>query len=132
MGNSERPLSPHLGIYRPMYTMVLSITHRLTGIFLSVGLALFVYWLAALASGATAYGTAVERLRSPLLQLLLLGWLFSFFFHLANGLRHLAWDCGYGFERKQARASGWTVFILAVLLTVLCVVWVLRMRGGSA
>ena len=115
-----------------MYTMVLSFSHRITGIFLSVGLVLFVYWLAALASGATAYGTAVERLRSPLLQLLLLGWLFSFFFHLANGIRHLAWDCGYGFERKQARASGWTVFILAVLLTVLCVVWVLRMRGGSA
>jgi len=115
-----------------MYTLVLSISHRITGILLSIGLLLLVYWLAALASSTAAYGAAVERLRSPLLQLLLLGWLFSFFFHLANGIRHLAWDCGFGYERKQARASGWTVFILAVLLTVLCVVWLLRMRGGSA
>ncbi|HEY7378296.1 MAG TPA: succinate dehydrogenase, cytochrome b556 subunit [Steroidobacteraceae bacterium] len=132
MGHSERPLSPHLGIYRPMYTMVLSISHRITGIFLSAGLVLFVYWLGALASGAAAYGAAVERLRSPLMQLLLLGWLFSFFFHLANGIRHLAWDCGFGYERRQARASGWAVFIAAVLLTLLCVAWVLRMQGASA
>jgi succinate dehydrogenase / fumarate reductase cytochrome b subunit len=115
-----------------MYTMVLSISHRITGIFLSVGLVLFVYWLSALASGAAAYGVAVERLRSPLMQLLLLGWLFSFFFHLANGIRHLAWDCGFGYERRQARASGWAVFIAAVLLTLLCVAWVLRMQGASA
>ncbi|HKE45625.1 MAG TPA: succinate dehydrogenase, cytochrome b556 subunit [Steroidobacteraceae bacterium] len=126
----SRPLSPHLGIYRPMYTMVLSISHRITGIVLSVGLIPLVYWLVSLASGTAAYALAVERLRSPLLQLLLLGWLFSFFFHLANGIRHLAWDCGFGFERKQARASGWAVFILATLLTVLCVLWVLQLRGA--
>src|SRR5882672_43998 len=132
MGNSARPLSPHLGIYRPMYTMVLSICHRITGILLSVGLILLVYWLVALASGSLAYSAAVERLRSPLLQLLLLGWLFSFFFHLANGIRHLAWDCGFGFERRQARASGWAVVIVALLLTLLSVLRVLRTRGGFA
>lgn len=115
-----------------MYTMVLSISHRLTGFILSVGLVLFVYWLVALASGAAAYSAAVERLRSPLGQLLLLGWLFSFFFHLANGIRHLAWDCGFGYERKQARASGWAVFVAAMLLTLLCVIWAVRMHGGSA
>jgi succinate dehydrogenase / fumarate reductase cytochrome b subunit len=115
-----------------MYTMVLSISHRITGIVLSVGLIPLVYWLVSLASGPAAYALAVERLRSPLLQLLLLGWLFSFFFHLANGIRHLAWDCGFGFERKQARASGWAVFILATLLTVLCVLWVLQLRGAPA
>ena len=113
-----------------MYTMVLSISHRLTGAFLSIGLLVFTWWLVALASGAGAYQTAVDCLRSPLLQLVLLGWLFSFFFHLANGIRHLAWDCGFGFERRQARASGWTVLIIAILLTLLCALWIVRARGG--
>jgi succinate dehydrogenase / fumarate reductase, cytochrome b subunit len=130
MTRRERPLSPHLGIYRPMYTMVLSISHRITGVLLSIGLIVLICWLLALAGGQDAYGTALECLRSPLVQLLLLGWLFSFFFHLCNGIRHLAWDCGFGFERKQARASGWVVFISAVALTILCAIWIVRLHGG--
>ena len=113
-----------------MYTMVLSIAHRFTGAFLSVGLLALTWWLVALASGPDAYHTAIARLRAPLLQLLLLGWLFSFFFHLFNGIRHLAWDCGFGFERRQARASGWTVLIVAILLTLSCAWWIVRARGG--
>jgi succinate dehydrogenase / fumarate reductase, cytochrome b subunit len=130
MTRRERPLSPHLGIYRPMYTMVLSISHRISGVLLSIGLVLLTYWLVELAHGPGMYNTALERFRSPLMQWLLLGWLFSFFFHLCNGIRHLAWDCGLGFERKQARASGWVVVIAAVALTVLCGIWIVRMRGG--
>ena len=113
-----------------MYTMVLSISHRITGLLLSIGLIILIYWLTALAGGQDAYATALECLRSPLMQWLLLGWLFSFFFHLCNGIRHLAWDCGFGFERKQARASGWIVFISAVALTILCAIWIVRLRGG--
>ena len=114
-----------------MYTMVLSISHRITGVLLSIGLIMLTYWLTALAGGPGTYSTALERFRSPLTQWLLLGWLFSFFFHLCNGIRHLAWDCGLGFERKQARASGWAVFIAAVALTVLCAIWIVRMRRGG-
>jgi succinate dehydrogenase cytochrome b subunit len=130
MTRRERPLSPHLGIYRPMYTMVLSISHRITGVLLSIGLVLFTYWLIALAGGPGLYTTALERFRFPLTRWLLLGWLFSFFFHLCNGIRHLAWDCGLGFERKQARASGWAVLIAAVGLTALCAIWVVHAGGG--
>ena len=113
-----------------MYTMVLSISHRITGVVLSMGLIALTYWLIALAGGAGMYNAALERFRWPLTQWLLLGWLFSFCFHLCNGIRHLAWDCGLGFERRQARASGWVVFIGAVVLTVLVAIWVLHMRGG--
>lgn len=130
MTRRERPLSPHLGIYRPMYTMVLSIFHRITGVLLSLGLLVLTCWLIALAGGPGTYHMALERFRSPLTQWLLLGGLFSFFFHLCNGIRHLAWDCGLGFERKQARASGWAVFLTAIALTVLCAIWVVRVRGG--
>jgi succinate dehydrogenase / fumarate reductase cytochrome b subunit len=132
MTRRERPLSPHLGIYRPMYTMVLSISHRITGVLLSIALIVLIYWLIALADGRAAYGIALGRLRSPLMQWLLLGWLFSFFFHFCNGIRHLAWDAGYGFERKQARASGWVVVISALALTALCALWIVRLRGGMA
>ena len=132
MTGRERPLSPHLGIYRPMYTMVLSISHRITGLVLSIGLIVLIYWLIALADGRGAYSTALESLRSPIIQWLLLGWLFSFFFHLCNGLRHLAWDCGFGFERKQARASGWVVVISALTLTALCAIWIVHLRGATA
>ena len=113
-----------------MYTMVLSISHRITGVVLSMGLIALTYWLIALAGGAGMYNAALERFRWPLTQWLLLGWLFSFCFHLCNGIRHLAWDCGLGFERRHARASGWVVFIGAVVLTVLVAIWVLHMRGG--
>lgn len=115
-----------------MYSMVLSILHRATGVFQSLGLLPLTWWLVALASGPEAYQSAVERFRSPLVQLLLLGWLFSFFYHFVNGIRHLAWDCGYGYERRHARASGWTGLTVAIALTLLCAVWILRARGWLA
>jgi succinate dehydrogenase / fumarate reductase cytochrome b subunit len=119
---SQRPLSPHLGVYKFMYTMALSILHRITGCAATVGLLAFVWWLMALASGPDAYATAMRCLGSPLGKLLLIGFTFSFLFHFCNGIRHLVWDTGRGLERAQARASGYVVIVAAIALTIV-VVW---------
>ena len=111
----QRPLSPHLGIYRFMYTMATSIAHRITGVVLSAGLLLLVWWLLAAALGAGAYATALAVLSSGFVKLLLAGWLLAFCYHLCNGLRHLAWDLGYGLEKPEARRSA-TVVVVATLL----------------
>jgi len=116
---AQRPLSPHLQIYRRQITSVLSISHRATGVALSVGTLLLVWWLVALASGPAAFAAAQGFIGSWLGRLLLLGWTFSLFFHLANGIRHLFWDAGYGYELKTTYASGWTVVVASVVLTVL-------------
>jgi succinate dehydrogenase / fumarate reductase cytochrome b subunit len=117
-----RPLSPHLGVYKFMYTMTLSILHRITGLTATVGLLLFVCWLMALATGHDAYLRLMGFLQTPVAKLLLVGFTFSFVYHFCNGIRHLAWDTGRGLERTQARRSGYLVIIAAVLITAL-VVW---------
>jgi len=119
---NQRPLSPHLGVYKFMYTMALSILHRITGCAASVGFLLFVWWLMALASGPAAYASAMNALGSPLAKLLLVGFTFSFVYHFCNGIRHLVWDTGRGLERAQARRSGAVVVVAALLLTAV-VVW---------
>lgn len=126
-----RPLSPFL-IYRWQYTNTLSILHRVTGLALSVGFVLMIYWLAAAAAGANAYAKAQAAFGQPLVKLLLVAFSFSFFYHLLNGARHLVWDAGYGFEKKTARISGWIAFLGGVALTVFF--WLLvsmRMRGAA-
>ena len=115
MKNNDRPLSPHLSIYRWPITMVSSILHRGTGLAMSIGFLLFVVWLADAADGPDAY--AVFAMGSPFGLALLIGWSFAFFYHLSNGIRHLVWDTGRGFEKEQATASAWIVIILAVVLT---------------
>ena len=119
---SQRPLSPHIGVYKFMYTMSLSILHRITGCVATAGLLAFVWWLMALASGPESYATAMRCLGSPLGKLLLVGFTFSFIYHFCNGIRHLVWDTGRGLERAQARASGAIVIVAAVVLTIV-VVW---------
>ena len=119
---NQRPMSPHLGVYKFMYTMALSILHRITGCAASVGFLLFVWWLMALASGPAAYASAMNALGSPLAKLLLVGFTFSFVYHFCNGIRHLVWDTGRGLERAQARRSGAVVVVAALLLTAV-VVW---------
>src|SRR6185369_17747532 len=119
---NPRPLSPHLGVYKFMYTMSLSILHRLTGCAATVGFLLFVWWLMALASGPARYAAAMRALESPVAKLLLVGFTFSFVYHFCNGIRHLVWDTGRGLERAQARRSGAAVIVAALLLTAL-VVW---------
>ena len=119
---SQRPLSPHLGVYKFMYTMSLSILHRLTGCVATVGFLVFVWWLMALASGPDSYASTMQTLSSPIAKLLLVGFTFSFIYHFCNGIRHLVWDTGRGLERAQARRSGTVVVIAALLLTAL-VLW---------
>lgn len=130
---SARPLSPHLQIYRWQYTMALSILHRVTGCALSIGLLLFAYWLVALASGPQAYERALLVFDHVLTKIALVGFSFAFFYHLANGVRHLAWDTGHGLERRSARTSGWVAFLGAVACTAFFwfIVWQ-RVGGVSA
>jgi succinate dehydrogenase / fumarate reductase, cytochrome b subunit len=116
--HDNRPLSPDLQIYRPQLTSVLSISHRITGIVLSFGTLLLISWLIAAAVGPQAYSAVRGFIHSWLGLLLLLGWTFSFFFHLCNGIRHLVWDAGYGFELRTIYASGWTVVAASAVLSV--------------
>jgi succinate dehydrogenase / fumarate reductase cytochrome b subunit len=117
MSTEERPLSPHLTIYRWPITMTLSILHRMTGVALSVGLIAFVIWLEAIAYDAVPYDAVRGFMDSIAGQILLLGWCFSFFFHLSNGVRHLIWDTGRMFEKGQAETSSWFVIVASVVLT---------------
>lgn len=116
---SARPLSPHLQIYKWQYTMALSILHRITGCAMALGLLLFVYWLLAIANGPQAYEQALTVFAHPLTKIVLVGYSFAFFYHLLNGVRHLAWDTGHGLERKAARVSGWVAFLGAIACTAL-------------
>jgi succinate dehydrogenase / fumarate reductase cytochrome b subunit len=121
MARSERPLSPHLQVYRWYFTMALSIGHRVTGVGLALGLLLLTWWLLALASGPEAFATVQAAMHSVLGVLVLFIYTFVLFYHLANGVRHLAWDAGYGFELPVAINSGIAVLGVAGALTVL--VW---------
>jgi succinate dehydrogenase / fumarate reductase cytochrome b subunit len=119
---NSRPLSPHIGVYKFMYTMTLSILHRATGVASTVGLLVFVCWLMALASGPGAYASFMRLLDTAFAKLLLAGLTFSFVYHFCNGIRHLLWDTGRGLERAQARRSGMLMVASAMLLTAL-VLW---------
>jgi len=98
--------------------MLLSILHRISGVALAVGLIMFATWLVQAAAGPEQYQYFRSTMSSPAGQLLLIGWTFAFFLHLGNGLRHLVWDMGHGFEKHHSRASAWAVLVLAILLTV--------------
>lgn len=117
MATHQRPLSPHLSIYKPQLTSVMSILHRATGVYLAVGLLPLVYWLIAVAAGPDTYAQAQTLFGSFLGQLLLFSWSFALFYHLCNGIRHLFWDAGYGFEIKTVYTSGYLVWVAAFLLT---------------
>ena len=119
MTSRPRPISPHLQVYRPQITSVLSILHRFTGLGLVVGLAALVYWLSAAAYGPEQFERAQAIIGSWPGRLLLFAWTFCLFFHLANGIRHLAWDAGFGFELQTLRLTGWTVVVLAFGFTLL-------------
>lgn len=122
MSSAKRPLSPHLQVYRPQLTSILSITHRLSGVALSLGTLLLVYWLAAAAAGPEAFESAQSFIGSFLGRLLLFGWTIGLFFHLCNGIRHLFWDVGLGFELDDVYRSGWTVVVATAVLSL--VTWI--------
>lgn len=131
MSSENRPLSPHLQVYRPQLTSILSILHRLTGVALAVGTLLLVYWLVAAASGPEAFAQAQGLIGSILGRLLLLGWTFALFYHLCNGIRHLYWDAGYGFELSTVYRSGWFVVVVSLGLTLGSWAVGYAMRGGA-
>ena len=120
----NRPLSPFMfpTWYRFQITSALSILHRLTGIALAIGSILLAWWLVAVAAGGELFARTHAFLVSPIGLLLLFLWSAAFFYHLCNGIRHLAWDAGYGFGLRTASLSGYAVLAGAIVLTVLA--WV--------
>jgi succinate dehydrogenase / fumarate reductase cytochrome b subunit len=118
MARHDRPLSPHLQVYRLPFTAILSITHRITGVGLGFGALILVAWLAAAAAGPEWFATASSMMGSIVGRIVLFGFVWALFYHLANGIRHLFWDAGFGFELKDARSSGLVVVAVSIVLAV--------------
>lgn len=129
MAKRERPLSPFMigPYYRPQLTSVLSITHRLSGIYLSLGALVLAAWLVCLANPGAA--VAGNWFASVPAQTLLLLWAAAFYYHLLNGIRHLGWDMGWGLDLKTTYGTGWVTVVLAVVLTAATAFFTL---GGGA
>lgn len=124
---TERPLSPHLSVYRMYrYSVLTSITNRATGLVLSAGLILLVYWLVAIASGPAAYRAAQAVLSLGVLKAVYVLLLATFSYHLIAGIRHLVWDTGHGLERAQSQRSAWLVIIASILLLAGLAWWALH------
>jgi succinate dehydrogenase / fumarate reductase cytochrome b subunit len=126
----ERPLSPHLQVYRWQITMTMSILHRVSGVILTVGAFALAWWLMAVAAGGESYDRAARCLASPFGKLILFGFSLALVYHLLNGIRHLLWDAGWGFEIPEFYRTGWTVAVLTVALTA--AIWFVALGGGAA
>jgi len=118
MAQAKRPVSPHLQVYRWSVTMASSILHRVTGVALGAGTLLLAWWLVAAATSDEAFALVQHCMGSWPGQLVMLGFCWALTYHLFNGIRHLAWDMGYGFELKAAQLSGWFVFIASTVVTL--------------
>ena len=129
--NPNRPLSPHLQVYRPQITSFMSIMHRITGVALSVGTLFFSYWLVSATYGPEKFATAQAVLGSWFGQFILWGFTFSIFYHLCNGIRHLIWDAGCGFEMEKVRMSGIAAIVISGVLTALTLVMAYSSAGGA-
>ena len=132
MANRERPLSPHLTVYRWQVQMVTSILHRITGVVLTLGSLLIAWGLVALAGGEASWNDFIAFARSPLGFLILFGWTWAFAYHLLNGVRHLVQDMGKAVRVEQFVMSSWAAIIGSLVLTGLVWVAVILQRGGSA
>jgi len=128
MSDRPRPRSPDVQIYRPQLTSVLSIAHRASGVWLALGGIALVAWLSVVVAGGHAYAVLENFLGSWIGFVLLFSWTFALFYHLCNGIRHLAWDLDYGFELRSIYLSGWWVVGASVVLTALTWVTALTMR----
>ncbi len=124
-----RPTSPHLQIYHWQLTMLVSILHRVTGVALFVGTFVLIAWIWAAAYDANSFTIIHNFLAGIYGRILLIGWSLAFYFHLANGIRHLFWDVGMGFEKHQADASAWAVVISSVALTA--GTWTIILHGAQ-
>jgi succinate dehydrogenase / fumarate reductase cytochrome b subunit len=125
----DRPLSPHLQVWRWHITMFTSIAHRATGIALYAGALIAAAWAMSLAGGAETYTTFKAVMGSPLGKLVMFGLTVSFFYHLANGVRHLVWDTGRGFDIRSANASA--VLVIAFALAASIAIWVIAGMTGA-
>ncbi len=122
MESVKRPLSPHLQIYKPQLTSILSITHRGTGVFLSLGALLLTCWLVGLATSEQAFNYLHQHSNAWYGKILLIAFVFSLYFHLANGVRHLFWDAGLGLEISTTYKSGYATIAVSIILTVITLV----------
>ena len=122
----HRPLSPHLQIYKWQLPAVMSILHRATGIALSIGALYLVAWVVFASASPSTYAQFQSFNTSILGRIVLGGWLYCAFYHLCNGIRHLFWDAGYGFELKDAYRSGWIVVAVSAAATL--VAWIVGLR----
>jgi succinate dehydrogenase / fumarate reductase cytochrome b subunit len=113
-----RPLSPHLTIWRWQVTMLASIMHRATGMALSAGAIVLAWWLVSISNGPEGYDSFMVYAAMPLGLVVLFGFTWSFAFHFCNGIRHLVWDLGYGFDKHVATRSGFLVFALSFLIAI--------------
>ncbi|HTY92723.1 MAG TPA: succinate dehydrogenase, cytochrome b556 subunit [Steroidobacteraceae bacterium] len=126
-----RPLSPHLTVYRmTRYSLLTSFANRLSGMALSAGLLVLVYWLSALARGAHAYARAQSLLVSGPARVVYAALILAFAYHLVAGIRHLVWDTGRGLEKAQSQRSAWLVIAAALVLALVLLGWALRAREG--
>ncbi len=119
---ANRPLSPHLQIYRPQITSILSILNRITGIGMILATVLIAWWFLAAATGAEYFAMVDGFMTSWFGLLILVASLWAFWFHFFNGLRHLRWDAVKGMGMKTVRRSGWIAAAMSVIATVLCIV----------
>ena len=131
MASQNRPLSPHLQVYKPQLTSVMSIMHRATGIALAAGTLLMVCWLIAAATGERAFDDVQAFNASWIGKLLLFGWSYALFYHLCNGIRHLVWDMGYCLDLPGVHRSGLAVLIATGVLTLLSWIAGYMVMGGS-
>jgi len=122
VNRGNRPLSPHLDIYRPQITSVLSILHRVTGTAMAISALLIVWWLLAGATSADSYAWINGMLTSILGKIVLILSALGFWYHFSNGIRHLLWDMGYGFELDQVERSGYITLASAVVLTIITLI----------
>lgn len=128
MSTHARPLSPHLQVYRFQLTMLMSILHRVTGVFLALGALLFVFWLLALAVGPEAFASAQVMLAALPGRFALFAFSAALIYHFLNGIRHLAWDTGKGLDIPGVYRSGYTVWVLTVVMTA--GLWLLAGSGA--
>ena len=126
---NERPLSPHIGIYRLQINMVMSIVHRITGAALYFGTLLLAAWLIAIAQGPQAFDTVNSVMGHPIGLLVLFGYTWALIHHMLGGLRHLLWDTGRGFDLGSVNRLGWLTIIGSVLITLALWVAALHLRG---
>jgi succinate dehydrogenase / fumarate reductase cytochrome b subunit len=129
---AERPLSPHITVYRWAYTMTLSILHRITGVALALALLGLVAWLVSASLGADAYAALVPLLSSLPGRLLSALAVAALIYHFCNGLRHLAWDLGWGFERADARRSAALVIAMTLIGAAICIYFIFFRSAGAA